>query len=340
MKKLVVLTLVVLVSACTQDLVTLPDLTPRVLLLEINDSLQDMRLFDLETRVDGLENRLTLAEADIDASEVKIASLCADVALLDAGLIALRDDLNTEVAALQAADAQTRRIIRRRVRALRQQLVAEINARALADANLQSQINSVESDLNQFQAQQTAINFILGIGLVATNVRINQLQSQVAFYLAQINARLTVLESDVAALQADVTAIQAQMVLMQAQLDDVESRLVSVVYPCGAGNSEEVLLQTQDGLVAYFQEMGTETRTFSDTVTVATYTIPAHYHNIGPFNTGFAGEHTIPAQTYNVGDTLTIPVLNKAYLDVLNDGSYATSDGHSCSFTISGGELL
>ena len=175
-----------------------------------------------------------------------------------------------------------------------------------------------------------------------TNQRISQLQRRISYKLSRINRRLRVAESDINSLTNEIAGLQSQIDDMQEQIDDVESRLVSVVYPCGDGNSEEVLLKTQDGLVAYFQEMRNQRLSFEDTLTIPAYTIPAHYHRYGYFGswtTRYAGQHTIPARTYNVGDTATVKVLKKAYLDVLADGNYRTTDGFSCNFSIVNGEV-
>ena len=343
--------------ACSEETINLPDHKPqidentaRIQLLEANDALQDLKIEDLQVRVSSLEGRMDEAEDAIDANEEKISELCDAVEGLDSELSILRDDFRNAVRQLRRADRRTRRTMRRNVRNLRRALTREIRARRLADSRLQSNIDSVESDLNSFEARQTIINRILGIGLFVTNQRISQLQRQISRMLSTINRRLGRIEREIRSINSEISSMQANMATMQSQLDDVESRLLSVVYPCGEDNSEEVLLDTQDGLVTYFQRMEYKTLTFSDTVTIPSYTIPGHHDKYcadTAFVSGrctdyryrYVSGSTIPSRTYRVGDTARLKVLKHAYLDVLADGNYRTTDGYSCNFSIVNGEV-
>lgn len=351
MKKtlLTALCLAVLALGCSKtNKVTLPDHkstidsnTARILLLEANDKLQDLEIEELKARMDDAELRLDDAESAIDANEVKIADLCNSVSLLEQGLVDLRNDLNSAVAQLRAADRQTRRELRRKVRRLRRALVSEIRSRRIADYRLQSNIDSVERDLNRFEARQRVVNTILSAGLFLTNIRISQLQSQIQRALRNINNRLNNIEADITSINGEIATMQSQISSLQTQLNEVEGKLVSVVYPCGEGNSEEVLLETQDGLVAYFQQTSTETVSVPVQETIPAYAYCDHpwkWLAICP-----PGRIVnVPETMNNTGDTVEVSyeVLDKAYLDVLVDGSYSTTDGYSCSFTVSNGEVL
>lgn len=323
----------------------------RIELLEVNDSLQDLRLDALEVTSADLEARLTQAEDDIDSNESDILNLFSRTNYLAAGLVYLYNDLHSHVAQLEAADRANRQFIRRKVRNLRRKLSREIRQRQLADAQLQDNIDDVENDLNSFEARQSMINRFLSRAIFVTNLRISQLQYRVQRDLNRLDNRVTDLESDVSSIQSEIASINSNLSSMQAQIDDVESRLLSVVYPCGDGNSQEVLLNTQDGLVAYFQSTKNESLSFSDSVTIQGYTIPAHqdkfckdtnFYNGECNKYGYrsVGEYTVPTTNYNVGDTATIKIIDKAFLDVLDDGNYRTTDGYSCNFTISNGEVL
>lgn len=359
MRKTGLLLLLALMVGCSDNKVSIPDNQGQIdankaeiELVKAHNALQDLRLDDLEVRVSDLEGRMDLAEAGIDANEVKIAELCSRLTDLEGDVADLRDDFTDAVRRLERADRRTRRMLRHEVRSLRLALLREIRARHIADYRLQRDIDDVERDLNRFEARQSVINFFLARGLFMTNQRISQLQARIANALSTINSRLDTIESDIATINSEIATLQTQMSTMQAQLTDVESRLVSVIYPCGSGNSEEVLLQTQDGLVAYFQEMRWQTLTFSDTVTIDAYSIPAHTDkyckdtsffsgNCNDYGYRHVGAHTIPAQTYNVGDSASVKVLKKAYLDVLGQGTYGTTDGYSCTFSIdANGELV
>lgn len=351
MKKfLMVVFLLALVGCGKNETVNTPDYkgdidsnAARIELLELNDSLQDLRLDALEATTADLETRLSQAEDDIDSNEEDIASLFDSIDDLEDDLSDLRDDLNYEVRQLRRADRQTRRLIRSRVRSLRRQLSREIRQRQIADANLQSQIDDVESDLNSFEARQSLINSFLSRGLAITNFRISQLQFQISRSLNRINNRIDLVQNDIDQINSEITSINSEINLMQNQISDIESSVsdiessvVSVVYPCGEGNSEEILLKTQDGLVAYFQQTRNETETVE-----IDQTIPEHFicdRFVGQGNICVRGRN-VSSSTATESTTFTHQVLVKAYLDVLDDGNYRTTDGYSCNFTISNGEV-
>ena len=97
--------------------------------------------------------------------------------------------------------------------------------------------------------------------------------------------------------------------------------MVSVVYPCGEGNSEEILLNTKDGLIAYFQTTKTIRANFSDSIRIDAHSIPAHTDkyckksnlvngNCIKYNYRYVGAYTIPAKTYNVSDSGSFKVID------------------------------
>jgi len=345
MKRAILMTaaLALLVGCAADKVITLPDHkeqidsnTARILLLEANDELQDLRLDSLDIQAADLQARLLQAEDDIDVNESDIAALLDEVGDLDSGLEDLRDELRDSVRDLRRADRSLRRDLRRQASSLRRSLVREIRSRRLADARLQRQIDDVEQDLQSFEASQAAINRFLAGGIFLTNLRISQLQRSISYSLRNLDRRLDRVEGDIDDINSEISDMQALLSSMRDDIDDVEASVVSVVYPCGEGNSQEILLQTQDGLVAYFQQVRNETETFS-----VGSSIPEHFicdRFVGQGNICVRG-HNVPASTASQSVTITHQVLKKAYLDVLDDGSYGTTDGHSCNFTISNGEV-
>jgi hypothetical protein len=176
------------------------------------------------------------------------------------------------------------------------------------------------------------------------------LQGRLQRDINRLDRRLRAVESDVSSIQSEIASMQSTITSIQSQVDDVESRLVSVVYPCGEGNSDEVLLKTQDGLVAYYQTTRTETVNFASSITTPETIIPGHYDRFcidtrfisgecSRFSSRFIPGTTIPSQTYNVGDSDSLKIIDTAFLAVLDDGNYSTTDGHSCNFTIANGEV-
>lgn len=324
--------------------------TARIELLEANDALQDVRLDLLESATADLDSRLSQAEDDIDTNEVDIADLFDEVEGLDEELSELRSTLRYHVRKLRQADRKTRRIIRKQVRKFRSKLAKEVRRRQLADSYLQNQIDELESDLGLFEARQALVNRLLTGGLLFMNYRISVLESRVQRDIARLDRRMSAVESDVRSINREISRIRSNIRSITSQIEDVESRLLSVVYPCGEGNSEEVLLDTQDGLVAYFQSTRNETVRFHDTVTTDSYQIPGHYDKYCKDTNFFNGEcnkfdyrfiqgSTVPSRTYRVNDSDSFRVIDKAYLDVLDDGNYRTTDGFSCNFTIANGEV-
>lgn len=196
--------------------------------------------------------------------------------------------------------------------------------------------------------RQVAFSFDRRLRLLASSI-----QYQIFILGRRIDSNdrdISDIESDISHIKRDLRSIRSNINELGAQIDDVESRLVSVVYPCGEGNSQEVLLMTQDGLVGYFQTTREETISFSDSVVVDDFTIPAHLDKFCvdtnfhtgrciQFSTRFVGESVIPGQTYNVNDSASFTVIDQAFLDVLDDGNYRTTDGFSCNFSIVDGAI-
>ena len=342
MKKLLTLTAILLTGACADSVVLndhkdlIDSNTARIALLELSDSIQDTRLGALESKSQELDGRLVDVEFRMDNAEADISDLFDRVDILDQGLVNLRNHLHWHVAQLQQTDRNIRQELRSKVRSLRRDLSREIRQRRLADNNLQNQIDSVENDLDAFQSQQRVTNFFMSLGLTLTNLRINQLTTQVNNRLSSLDSRLTTVEGDITTINGELSALQGVVNSLGVQLDSVEDRLISVVYPCGPGSSQEILLQTEDGLLAYFQQ----TRTITETFAVGD-TVPEHFvcdRFIGNSNVCLLG-HNVPAASTSQSLTVSHQVLEKAYLDILGDGSYATSDGYSCNFSVANGEL-
>lgn len=329
--------------------------TAQAELNKAKNDLQDLEIASLDARVTDLENRMDQAESDILANTDLIIDLTDE---LSDEIDDLRDELADRVRELRRADRQTRGMLLLSVAVLNAKINREVRQLEDADDDLQDQIDDLNTDVarltqrfNVFRAQTNTSLLLLGISIAI-------LRSQIDARLDDLEDRVSVNEDEIDQIQSDVSDLQDEMTTansniaaLQTQLLDVESRLTSVVYPCGEGNSEEVLLQTQDGLVAYFQTTKKKTLSFNDSITIPEQVIPGHHDRYcvdtnffngecNDFDTRFIPGTTIPEQTYSVGDTANVKLIDKAYLDVLGDGSYGTTDGYSCNFTISNGEVL
>lgn len=231
---------------------------------------------------------------------------------------------------------------------------ARLDALEQKDLDLAADIADVAGDLSVLTSSFNSFRF-------ATNIKFFLLNLQLNYAINQIDNRLDSLEDDIEEVQEDVARLKRKVKKLKRQLNvaksnisdlqnevvRLDSEIVDVIYPCG---NKEVLLDTRDGLVAYFQNYEDETINISDSITVEAYTIPAHFEQYcvdtnflngecNSYETRLVGEHTIPAQTYNVGDTATIKIIKDAYLSKLPDGNYATTATPSCNFTISNGEV-
>lgn len=335
--------------ACSEDTVNLPDHkqqidqnSAEIALLKAHNDLQDIRINSLEVRMSDLELRVEVAETNIDINTGNIVTLFDQVENLDDELSSLRRRFYYAYYELKAADRQTRRMLRNEVRSLRVQLYTEIFRRQLADYQLQQQIDDVESDLQSFESQQQIVNSLLTGAMFLTNLRINQLQSQITSAIVNLNNRMNNIQSQINSINTEISSIQSTLTNISSQLDSIEDRLVSVVYPCGEGNSQEVLLETQDGLVAYFQQMRTVTDTIEVGETVPAHTICTHPWKQPPlFNCPPGHVQTVPESQNSTPYSVEVEhdVLQKAYLDILDDGNYRTTDGYSCNFSIVNGEV-
>ena len=170
-----------------------------------------------------------------------------------------------------------------------------------------------------------------------TNMRITQLQSSISYRLSNLENSLSTVQQEIININGEILVLENSLSSMQNQVNQLESEVTEVVYPCGENNSQEVLLKTKDGLVAYFQETRNQTDNFS-----VGQTIPEHFvctRFAGPTNVCVTGVN-VPSSTASQNISVTHQVLVKAYLDVLADGNYRTTDGYSCNFTIQNGEVL
>lgn len=336
MKLLTILLATVFLFGCGKDdVVELNDhkdqIDANTQLAQINEAenaLQNLRLDAVEARLNDLENRADEAEAAILANEQAILDILNRLNLVDAELIDLREELANQVDQLILADDRLRRDMMRNVRMLCRKIVRRTR-------HLDNRLDDLEEETEWQFARQQVFNRIISGALFLTNLRINRLSYDLDSLERDVRNGLVNLQGQIDAINGEIFTIQQNMGALQSQLNDVESRLVSVVYPCGEGNSEEVLLQTQDGLVAYFQKTRNVTRNYNVGVTIPEHFVCTKYL----FSSCLKG-HTVPQSVATDNISVTEQVLQKAYLDVLADGNYRTTDGFSCNFTIQNGEVL
>jgi hypothetical protein len=173
--------------------------------------------------------------------------------------------------------------------------------------------------------------------ITALEERIQILEERV--YLNESNLVVTLNEMYLLIQEVSELADNSSLLDSISDLNDrvtqLESNQIEVVYPCGEGNSQEVLIKTPQGYLAYFQEGVNRTINFSASDVVPTHLVCKHWTS----STNCTKFEEVTGYTTNSSLSIQIFELKKAYLDILGDGRYSTTDGYSCSFTIDGGEL-
>lgn len=219
----------VFMLGCSQDTVNLPDLGPEVRLLQAKDQIQDARLDALELRVDSLEDRMLQAEDDIDVNEEKLSELCDSVGDLEEDLSDLRGDLRDAVRELRSADRQTRRMLRSEVRRLSRKLTNEIRNRKRADNRLQSQIDDLESDVEDLSDRLSRDEFIVYYVFSYLYNELNSLEASVNASLAALSDRLDVVEGDIVTINNSLRRVRNAIISLRGQVSSNYTSLLDAI---------------------------------------------------------------------------------------------------------------
>lgn len=342
MKQLLLLVVSLVLVACSEDNVYLNDHNGRITDLErradLNDqlnSLQDYRLDLLEAALDAETQARIDGDADLSAA---LQQEISDRAAGDADLQAM---IQAEQAARIAGDLANANA-----------LSVEISNRIAGD-NQNSAALAVAmfiQSITNFGLQQQ-INTING-KLTVINNKINNLQSQIN----NLDVRVDVLEAEMdsiqmavadleASLQAQIDDLQAQQLATQAQLDQEGVKL----FKCNASNSTERIMKINGKFYAVMNRVTTKnvqviTGSSSQTVVVPKLCknpgdeikLPQSNGNCKNNETVVSGTGTsTTVPSYTTANTTVVDSV-KIALDVLNDGSYQTTDGGpACVFGIS-----
>jgi len=210
-------TSLLLVASCSQDTINLPDLGPRVTLLEAKDVIQDARLDALELRASDLEGRMGDAEDAIDENEDAIADLFDSVDGLEDDLRNLRGRLRSEINARKRADRMIRREHRSSIRNLRAELSREIRARRHADAGLQDQIDDLEGDVRSLSRRLSRDEFLVFLAFNYLNNQLNDLENSVDQALLDLSNRIDVNSGDITTINNNLRRVRNAILALQAQ---------------------------------------------------------------------------------------------------------------------------
>lgn len=199
-------------------------------------------------------------------------------------------------------------------------------------------LDDLESRLSIYE-----VDILSLFGLIdSLESRIDLLEIDLQSQIDNLDSRLSTNEININTINQEIDDINILTTSLQNQINTVSDNVTRVIKPC---DSSEILLDTQDGVVGYFQNYKNVTINIQDDLTVEAYTIPAHFEKYcvdtnffdgecNTYETRLVGEHTIPAKTYQIGDTATIKVIKDAYLSLLPNGNYRTTATPSCNFTV------
>lgn len=165
---------------------------------------------------------------------------------------------------------------------------------------LELRLNIVENDIIYNESE----NLVRAYNVKLSLDEIDRLISLNSDLIAQLQFTQNQLDINVAAFPSQIFALNEQLkneieIEFDLKLEDIINQLdvlndrfdqdesfVSIVYPCGVNNSQEILINTDFGVIAYFEES------------------------------------------------------NNAYLSVIPDGNYRTTDGYQCNFSILNGQVV
>lgn len=342
MKKLLMVALLAItLVGCGKETVTLNDHSGRISDLE--------RRMALNEQLDIAQSALIQANADAIAAE-RDARIAGDQSL-DASL-------QQEIADRAAGDSYLQALLN-----------TESNARLNGDnqlaADLQIEIaNRIAGDQHS-SAQLTAAVFAQSITNVAVqfqlaliNGKLNQLTNKTNSLQSQVNnlnADLNALENQVnnlnssvlnlqLSLQAQIDNLSVSQAATQAQLDQQGVQL----FKCNSSSSSERIMKINGKFYGVMNRVTTETVQVVTGSTSTSYTNPKlclkdekaklpNGNGDCPSSWTAVGGNTVVVPSYSTANK-TVVTSVKIALDILTDGSYATTDGGpACYFSISNG---
>lgn len=365
MKKTLMLLLLATTFGCSErDKVVLDDYRDlidankaRIELLETQNELQSMQIDSLDVRVTALEARMDQAESDIISNTDLTISLTDG---LSADIDLLRQQALQKLAELRRADRNTRIALLLGLASLHNKINREVRDLEAADQNLQNQINNLNSQVasltqrfNSFRALTNIKLFFLGLSLASLANEVDQRLDAVEADVAQNREDIEKLKKRTRRLRNRMNDAESDIAALESSLASLQQQVVSVVEPCPG--ADEVLLQTQDGLVALFLTRQTEELGITVDTTIPAIELPATQDKYCTDRRSSGGGNqqcreyaidttpaqSIPAQTVSAGDTVSFDNIDEIYLSVLGQGTYQTTDSPACIFSIdSNGELV
>lgn len=174
-------------------------------------------------------------------------------------------------------------------------VLSQANANALDF--LCTRMTLLEGRTDDLQSRDVFNAFDLKLSLAELDAKIeantvrldalNGLMLQTSDELADLTASVQNIENNFNIALGDIdTKFTNAFDGVEAELAELADSVTEMIYPCGPNASEEVLLKTPEGLIAYFEKG------------------------------------------------------NSRYLSILRNGTYRTTDGFACTFTVTNGEVV
>ncbi len=320
------------------------------------------KVINNSNRVSDLERRMTINE-QLDAVQSQLIqanadAIAAETAAREAADSMLDDALQQEIADRIAGDADLAALID-----------AEESARQAGDAvqasNLQIEIaNRIAGDRSNSLALAAAVftqsltNFALQYSISMTNNRFNLVNSR----LSSLESRMSNAESDINQLESDAAQLAIDMAnleaSLQSQIDSVAASNAATqaqlnaegvkLFKCNSSSSTERIMKINGKFYAAMNRVTTESVQVITGSSSSTFSNPKLClkdektklpggNGQCPSSWQEVGGNTVTIPAYSVGNR-TVVTSVKIAIDILSDGSYATTDGGpACHFTISGG---
>lgn len=256
----------------------------------------------LQNQINDLKRRTDGTEREIDDLKNRVTALESRLNTAENQLVILGDSLSSQGADINGQIAA---------------IVAQVAALDASDANLQSQITAINSQISAVQADLSVLDGRLTAEESSTsslNLSVGALQSDLADVQALANFIVSAGTTAYYDIQAQISALQDEVDAANEMNVTVNSNLVSLQNEINDVLVELAVLQGYTNIVAIIDPCGAQ----------GTYNEVFLKLSNGKFLSSFSendnGKNTRFA--------------------ILTDGSFKTTDGTNCYFTVSGGGTI
>jgi len=297
-------------------------------------------------KIDLLDQRVTLLEQRVAQNEIDLlATVEALYVAIESGDVNTINILSERLDGMDAKIDQSTSDLLSQIEALQENdgLVSEDLVA------LQKQVKQNKKEFEKFKLSQLRINKKVNLELqklsdkiLANEQKIASLKKMIKEGFRDVGNALEDLENEFTSaldeingrFDSIVSDLEEQIEELNSAIEQLPTESIEIVYPCGAGNGSEVLVKTPQGFLAYVQEGVEREISFSATDIVPTHLICTKWSGAS----GVCNKlEEVSGYTTTSSASVTFFELTKAYLTILPDGDYTTTDGYSCNFSITEG---